>query len=255
MERDEVRLKILGAPNSIDVRALHRSMGGLIDLLHSATESHWLISDLRVSSALLEVRPAEREDLDWDSTFQELTEGLHHLNATSSTPANWGDAMLEALVQTAGLGKFAGVEGVELTIGAGSPIRLDGEIVANASRALTAPNRSIGSVTGKIDRYLSRSGKKNFGLVDENTGKSVKVSFSSLMEARVVEAIGKQVLAWGELRRDHTGRKVSLSLEDFEVVERVRRSVSVDEIVGVLGREWTNGLSSVEWVKEQRGED
>ncbi|MFM9272821.1 hypothetical protein [Pseudarthrobacter sp. NKDBFgelt] len=254
MENNEVRLKILGAPNSIDVRALHRSLGGLIDLLHGATDSHWLIADMKVSSALVEVRPDE--DLDWRAVFAEITEGLRHLETISSTPASWGDAMLEAVVQAGGLSKFAGVEGVELTVGAaGEPIRLDGEIVANASRALKAPNKSLGSVAGKIDRYLSRSGRKNFGLVDESTGKSVKVTFSSHMEARVVEAIGKQVLAWGELRRDHTGRKVSLSLEDFETVETVSRPVSVDEIAGLLGTDWTNGIGSVEWVRKQRDED
>lgn len=253
MEQNEVRLKILGAPNSIDVRALHRSLGGLIDLLHGATESHWLISDLKVSSALVEVRPDE--DLDWHAVFAEITDGLRHLETTSSTPADWGDSMLEAVVQAGGLSKFAGVEGVELTVGAGEPIRLDGEVVANASRALKAPNKSLGSVAGKIDRYLSRSGKKNFGLVDESTGKSVKVSFSAQMEARVLEAIGKQVLAWGELRRDHSGRKVSLSLEDFEIVQTTQRPVSVDELAGLLGAEWTNGLSSVEWVRKQRDED
>ncbi|MCF3137654.1 hypothetical protein LRQ04_00155 [Paenarthrobacter sp. AR 02] len=255
MERDEVRLKILGAPNSIDVRALHRSLGGLIDLLHGSTESHWLISDLKVSSALVKLRPAMPSDVDWEGAFQEILAGLHHLESESSTPSSWGNTMVEALLQAGGLGKFAGVEGVELTLGTDAPIRIDGEIVANASRALKPPNTSLGSVAGKIDRYISRSGKKNFGLVDEATGKSVSVTFSASMEPRVVEAINKQILAWGLLRRDHTGRKVSLSLEDFELVESARGPVSLDDIVGVLGQDWTDGRSSVDWVREQRDQD
>ncbi|MCP1413567.1 hypothetical protein [Paenarthrobacter sp. A20] len=255
MERDEVRLRILGAPNAIDVRALHRALGGLLDLLHGSTDVHWFISDLRVGSAQIQIRPPRKTEEEWETAFQEITEGLRHLETDCSTPAAWGDSMLEALVQTGRLSKFAGVEGVEVTLGEGRPIRLDREIVANAARALKAPNKSLGSVAGKIDRFISRSGKNNFGLVDQNTGRSVQVTFTKAMESRVVEAIGKQVLAWGALRRDHTGRKVSLALEDFEVVQAGRRTVSVDEIVGALGTDWTDGRGSVEWVREQRDED
>lgn len=252
MHPEDIKLKILGAPSSIDARALHRSLGGLLDLLSGATSAHWVIADLKVGSAEVDLKPAADAELNVDEVFREIVAGLVHLEHESSTPADWGDAMMEALVDIGSVTKFPGVEGVEISCGGHGIVRLDSEVVKNAARALSTPHRSLGSVKGTIDRYISRSGRKNFGLLDESTGKSVKVTFPSNMESRVVESIGKEVLAWGELRRDQRGRKVSLRLDDFELVERSEGPVSTQQIVGILGVDWTGGLGSVNWVRGQR---
>jgi hypothetical protein len=41
MNSEDIKLKILGAPSSIDTRALHRSLDGLLELLSAATDAHW----------------------------------------------------------------------------------------------------------------------------------------------------------------------------------------------------------------------
>lgn len=254
MESDEVKLKILGPHGFIDVRALYRSLGGLIELLRATAAEEWVISDLRAASASLSVRPAV-ESLDIDRAFDDLTQGLEQLEQMPGTPATWTAEMLESLAAIGAPRTYDGVEGIEIFLGGRAPIRLSQTLLENISTTLKISNTSIGSVRGVIDRFLSRDGKNEFGLKDEATGKSVRVTFARNLETRVVQAIRREVVAWGEIRRDASGRKVALKLDDFEVVESLPDRTSIVEMIGVLGDDWTKGANSVDWVRGQRDDE
>lgn len=71
----------------------------------------------------------------------------------------------------------------------------------------------------------------------------------------MVQAIRREVVAWGEIRRDASGRKVALKLDDFEVVESLPDRTSIVEMIGVLGDDWTKGANSVDWVRGQRDDE
>lgn len=251
MEADEVLMKILGPHGSIDARVLHRSLGALIELLHAAAESEWVISDLAVGSIDLAVRPAPSSPDNAGDTFDRLVSGLHDLEAGTGVPLDWTDDMLHSLISLASLDAFPEVEGIQLTFGGEQTVLVSKSIVRNASRTVQFSSRSIGSVSGQIDRYISRDGKNEFGLVDEKTNKSVKVSFPRSMEGRVLAAIKHNVVAWGELTRNQAGRKVSLKLTDFELTTP-RPLFDVSDAVGILGNDWTAGSSSVDWIRDQR---
>lgn len=252
MERDEVKLKILGPHGSIDVRALHRSLGGLIELLKATAAEEWVISDLRAASASLSVKPAVEGTIDFNRLFDEITQGLEQLAQMPGTPPAWTGEMLESLAAIGAPRTYDGVEGIEIYLGGRAPIQLSQVLVENISRTLKISNTSIGSVRGVIDRFLSRDGKNEFGLKDETTGKSIRVTFPRKLEARVVQAIRREVVAWGEIRRDSSGRKVALKLDDFEIVESSPVRPGIRDMIGILGDDWTGGANSVDWVRGQR---
>lgn len=249
---DEVQLKILGSHGSIDVRALHRSLGGLINLLSAKASSEWLITELKAASATISVKSANPE-IDFKAVFDEITEGLKELREHAVTPPEWTGPMIESLLDMGGPGDLAGVEGIELTCGNRPAVRIDdGEILENARKALEFRHVSLGSVHGTIDRFLSRDGRNEFGMIDEVTGKSVRVTFRKPLESKVIQAIQRKVIAWGELRRDSSGRKISMKLEDLQIVESPESSTGIRQMIGALGSDWTGSKSSVDWVRGQR---
>jgi hypothetical protein len=252
MNPDEVQLKIIGSHGSIDVRALHRSLGGLINLLSAKASSEWLITDLRAASATVSVKSAD-PDIDFRAVFDEITEGLKGLREHAVTPPDWNGQMIESLLDMGGPGGLSGVEGIELTCGTRPTVRIDdGTILENARKSLEFRHVSLGSIHGTIDRFLSRDGRNEFGMIDEVTGKSVRVTFKKPLESKVIQAIRQNVIAWGELRRDTSGRKVSMKLEDLQIIDPPANPTGIRQMIGTLGPDWTGSKSSVEWVRGQR---
>ena len=80
------------------------------------------------------------------------------------------------------------------------------------------------------------------------------IRFSEDALPQVVGMVDRRVTVWGPLSRGTDGRKDFLTMEGFEV----RRSpgaderLAVDDVAGSLGSDWTEGLSSVDWVREMR---
>lgn len=252
MERDEVQLKILGAHGQIDVRALQRCLSGLIDLLKAKVSDEWVITELEAASATISIRPLDQE-LDTERAFAEITDGMISLRRIAGVPDSWNTEMVSSLLELAAPGELSGVEGIQLRCGDREATRVDDrELRDNARKSLEIGHLSIGSVRGTVDRFLSRDGRREFGLKDEATGKSVKVTFTQTLEGKVVEAIRHEVIAWGDLRRDSTGRKLSLRLDDLEVVEPVGEPSRIRDMVGVLGDDWKDSHNSADWVRGQR---
>lgn len=166
MNPDEVQLKIIGSHGSIDVRALHRSLGGLINLLSAKASSEWLITDLRAASATVSAKSAD-PDIDFRAVFDEITEGLKGLREHAVTLPDWNGQMIESLLDMGGPGGLSGVEGIELTCGTRPTVRIeDGTILENARKSLEFRHVSLGSIHGTIDRFLSRDARNEFGMIE-----------------------------------------------------------------------------------------
>jgi hypothetical protein len=258
LEPDEVQVKLLGEPGRIDARGLQRALASLLDVLESFDDAdvraRWAITNLAVASAALAVRPVgvvlseTREGLD---TF---LAGVDRLDSEAGVPEGWDERAVRRMIDMASVANLDGVEGVELSWGDHPPVRLDHAVLANSEESVTERHLSLGSVRGRLDRYYHRGSKREVGLLDEVTGEAIKVQFGAHLQQRVVDAMEHTVTAWGELHRSADGRRLRLRLEDFEVEAPESLPVPVEHLAGVLGEDWTEGVSSVEWARAQRGE-
>lgn len=252
--RDEVRIHVRVAPEQVEVALLRRAVDAFADFLRGSGRGTWIVSQLNLASITTAARPAPGSDLDVDAEFRRITDGLAVLAEAAVAPFGWSDEMLAGVAALGGVAEMRGVEAIELTLGEASVVTVPAQTCENARRALENGPTALGAVTGEVDRFYSRSGRREFGLVDEATGDTVTVRFSRQHEDDVRHQIGQRVTAWGQLRRSPGGKKKELRMEGFEVVPPISE-LRVDDIVGILRGDWTEGLSSVDWIRSQRDDD
>lgn len=250
---EEVRLTLGGVHGDIDPRALQRAIAGLLDLLAAAGIEDWAITELREGSVGLAVAP-RAADPDIREKFAAIVGGIDTVSDEQRFPDGWTVQMVNGLIGAAQVEDNAGVTGITLTFGdvgsrpIGDRVRLNAEEIARRGYV------SVGSVRGRVHRWVSQKGRREVSLVDEASQRSIRVSFLPAMDERVRDAIGHEIRAWGELRRDHSGQKESLRLDDFEIIDATQAPATVEELAGMLGRDWTGGVGSVDAVRRQRGD-
>jgi len=250
---DEMRFHVRVDPERVDVRLLESSIAAFARLVRSTGAEKWTVSDLRLASITAAVRP--REGIDFDAEFARLTAGFATLSEVARPPSGWTDDMLDSVAELRKLIDAEGVEGVDLTLGEQPTLTITPDVVHNAAAAMTSMPTTLGAVTGKVDRFYDRDGRRNFGLVDEATGDAVTVRFTRQREDEVLRLVGQRITAWGALRRTPGGKKKELTLEGLEAAAPPgSQLLSVDDVTGLFGADWAQGQTSVDWVRGQRGE-
>ena len=180
-------------------------------------------------------------------------------------PQGWDGSALDSLVRLKNrVSEASALQGARVVTrlspsAAQRTFPLDEDFTAKAEKMLKLLQRSgqaFGSVTGVVDRFRSRNGSREFGLIDAENGTPVSVHFSEEDETTVRSLIGTKVTAWGMLRRDPTtNRKKDLVMEGVKVVDEPTEAperVTAADFEGILGADWTEGLDSVSWVRAQR---
>lgn len=255
MSNDEMRFHVRVDPERVDIRVLESSIAAFARLVRATGAEKWTVSDLRLASIEAAVRPSEAT-IDFEFEFARLADGFASLTQVARPPAGWTDDMLDSVADLRQLIDAEGVEGVELTLGEQHTLEITTEVVQNAASAMSSTPPTLGAVTGKVDRFIDRAGRRNFGLVDEATGDAVTVRFTSQREDDVLRLLGRRITAWGSMRRTPGGKKKELVLEGLEPVDLPEGPPpSVDDVTGILGADWTDGQTSVDWVRGQRGDD
>jgi len=252
---DEMRFHVRVDPERVDIRVLESSIAAFARLVRATGAEKWTVSDLRLASIEAAVRPRE-DAIDFDAEFSRLAAGFASLTQVARPPSGWTDDMLDSVAELRKLIDAEGVEGVELTLGEQLTLEITSDVVHNAAAAMSSTPTTLGAVTGKVDRFYDRDGRRNFGLVDEVTGDAVTVRFTRQREDDVLRLVGRRITAWGALRRTPGGKKKELVLEGLEPVDPpIGHPLGVDDVTGLFGADWTNGQTSVGWVRGQRGED
>lgn len=251
---DAMTLHLRGAEGQMDPRALQRGLGWMLDLLDGPRGAQqprgsFVVSDLKIGSSIVAVKPRDSDPVAL-SSIERAWQGIGHLRESPGIPADWDRRMVEHLVALCGITSLRGVDGAELLRADSTPLHLDATVLRHAEQSLAPHRTSLGSVRGRLDRWNERGARREVGLVDEITGRAITVQVPQHLESRVVDALRRTVLAWGLVDRSPVGEKVGLTMEDFEVVADVPHA-SVENMVGFLG-DWTDGQSSVDWVREQR---
>jgi len=256
-------LHLDGPARGSDARALREGLDSMLTLINSVIDAEdeptprlWLLAELSLSSVNCAVIPPPEFEAGGRVRLDNVWAGLEHLARSLGIPPGWSEQAVWALVGLVDLRKFEGVDGGYLGRDGDRRIRLDTRLRENAEGSVGAARESLGEVQGQIIRYVNDGKKKEVGVRDISAGRSIKVSFPDHLDDKILEALRSHstVTIWGTLRRNSQGQKISLSAEDVNILEVPRPGETVEAITGALGRDWTGGLSSVDWVRRQRGE-
>lgn len=260
---DELHLHLDGPADGIDARALREGLDNLLTLINSVADAVdepspdlWLLADLSLSSVSCAVMPPPSLEARGRVRLDTVWTGLEHLARSSGIPESWSERTVRALVGLVDLSKFEGVDGGYLGGDGDRRIQLDARLRENAESSLGVARESLGEVQGQIVRYVNDGKKKELGIRDMSAGRSIKVSFPNHLDDKILEALRSHstVTIWGTLRRNSQGQKISLFAEGLDILEIPRPPETVETVTGALGRDWTGGLSSVDWARRQRGE-
>ncbi len=200
------------------------------------------ISHLAIGSAVASIQTDQRR-------VDALREGLATIATAAEIPSGWSVDSVAALLDLHRTGKRGGVEAVGLRI-AGALSDIDDIVAANAKRSIGSTRTSLGSVRGELYRYNGR--QRTAALSQAGTLKIVAVYFSIGLASKVRSALDGEVEIWGEVTRNVYDEIESIVLEGLEVTATPKAQVALDDVVGLFGAEWTDGLDSVEWVRRQR---
>lgn len=266
MGRPEIEVVVDGPHGSVSIDVLAQAAETLRMLLHGTGAQGWVVSSLKVGSTHLAAAPPMNTE-DHRRNTEEFTRIVDGLDAVMSDdePQGWDDSALDSLVRlNIQVGETSALQGARVvTRSADSTVKrtfcLDDDFVAKAEKILQRLKESgqvFGSVTGVVDRFRSRNGSREFGLIDMESKKPVSVHFNKEDEDTVRSLIGIKVVAWGMLRRDpKTNHKKFLTMEGIKVANdpnETSHKVTIDDFEGILGADWTEGLDSVYWVRSQR---
>lgn len=147
-----------------------------------------------------------------------------------------------------------GVESISLQIG-DAVSAIDGAIRDNAEQALKPVSISLGSVRGTIYRYSNDTSRnrRSAGLRRSDTGDAIEIRFAPDDASRLRMHLETEVQVWGEIARDATGQISHLTVEGIEPVEIPSGDAQADDGRGLLGKDWTGGMDTVDWVRLMRG--
>lgn len=257
----ELRVTFLGEHQ--DARKAVAALRKLVDVVAAAEAAGagrgprigWRFSRLGLGSVVSGIAPATagREGEAGD-LFAQVVQGFGDAEEREGMPAGWSvelarrardlidaaehhEMRLEALRQDGAVGT------VRVTMAARR--HLDAGLAQGA-------RDSIGSLIGQLDA-VSLHEKQEARLWPERGGPSVPVQFTDEQLPAVRDHLGARVEASGRLRRDAAGRPLSLRLRRLERLPTWEESPPLTDLIG-LDPDFTGGKSSVEYLREIRGE-
>ena len=244
-EDDDGRVLLHLGGQGLDPRALADALVQLDRLVKSLdSDAALTLTTLSTGSAKAGMR------LDSDAR-DDLRDGLSELARVAIQPPGWTRESLSAVAGFDRVSTARGVTDIRLEIDA-TVAEIDSAIRANAAAALEQTTKSLGGVRGTVYRYINDpSGKRrNASLRRSDTGEAIKLHFSAANAALVRGHLEDEVEVWGTVARDATDQIVHITVEGIE------RVGSADELPvsgrGLLGRDWTDGMDPVDWVRAQR---
>jgi len=153
------------------------------------------------------------------------------------------------------LTRFRGVKGTALTTGKNETIVLDDAIQEHAVRSLQGVSESLATVRGTIVRYINDGGRREVGIREVPSRRSLRILFPPDLDHDFKAALldDLPISVRGVLKRNSEGQKLALMAEQLTVLPAPRQPSRARDMLGVLGKDWTGDLDSVEWARSQRG--
>ncbi|SFE54395.1 hypothetical protein SAMN04487819_11655 [Actinopolyspora alba] len=246
MEAGEVYLDINGPHGQMDPRALTEGLNHLLKLLEKLQPAddkpEWNITGLQLGSYKVELRG--RPDV-----ATTVSRGLDELAERPGIPTGWSP---DAVRQVTKLGKVREKRGVDdVRIALGKTLALiDEALLHNAEKSLERWPDSIGSIQGRLFRYNDSTWIA--GVTDEVTLQTVEIKVPDELRRTVASAVTYDVCAWGMMHHNADGQVDRITLEKIDVLPDPGPPARIDELVNILGSDWTGGMDPVEVVRRQR---
>jgi hypothetical protein len=254
---DGIELRVEGDASQMNVSEALASLTAMARLLSEWEPDSpiWRPRHASISSLALTVAPASPDAGIIERAYSEarrVGDGLRYLAKHASIPAGWSPRKARLLRKAgAHMQAGSGITGLSITIDPAEPIYITPVMLENANAAVKVRLLSYGSAVGKLDIVNLRSRKPKIQLLDQQTGDDVKCEFSPELLDQAMSLVGKVVAVEGLLKRDTEARKVSIEVTGLSQVER-QIQPPISELIGILGPDWTGGVDSVEWIRQQR---
>ncbi len=126
-------------------------------------------------------------------------------------------------------------------------------ILDHAERALGRATAALGSIRGRVDRW-NEHGRREIGLT-RDAGQAVAATYSIELSPRILaEAVGKEIEAWGVIRRNVVGQITGMTIEDFAVVTKPR-PVPIASLAGIYDSRSGDGFTLAEWLAHRHADE
>lgn len=260
---EQLGLHLAGPPTAgIDPRAVADGLAGLVKLANAVEGEEedrpppdWVISDLSIGSVKCSVKPAVGQEVAGEQRLRVVWQGAEQLRASVGIPTGWTEQAVQLFLELTKLTRFQGVKGAALTTGKSETIVLDDAIQQHAERSLQGASESLATVRGAIVRYFNDGGRREVGIREVSSRRSLRIFFLPDMDHDLKVALLDDLLisVRGVLKRNSQGQKLALVAEHLTVLPAsARQPPRARDMLGALGRDWTGGLDSVEWARSQR---
>lgn len=253
----DIRLHLDGPERQIGARQALEAARALLELLDAAGRAHdepieWTLAEASHGSFDIAYAPLAA-DSDTEDRAVELSTrilaGIEALREQAAIPAGFTSDMVRRVRDMAVAG--GRVRAVSLQADGGTPHILDAVISDNAQAALQGRETSVGSATGRLDKVNLR-GRSTVSLIDTDTDEPVECKIPEQRVGEVLGLINHEVEITGRLFRDASGHKRKIEIWHIEPLEH-EPPEPISNLIGVLGTDWTGGISSTEFVRRQRG--
>jgi hypothetical protein len=222
----------------------------------------WIVSSLRDDPEALLIRLTARPTRGRDSgsllaSADALVSGVDALQQEPEVPQYYTESTVQRVLKIGEPGQ--GVKEVSLaTVNSKAEIDyipVSEPVRQHAREAVRPKETSFGSVSGWLDQMSGRRVSKGIvvvSLFEPLTRRAVTGYLPASMEHQVHNLWLTRVLAKGQVTRNERGQAVRINIEDFETLPvDDRNRVATDELLGI-DRDWTNGKSVDEYVREAR---
>ncbi|NVC23356.1 hypothetical protein E7Z53_07855 [Kocuria salina] len=262
MDQQSIDLYIGGHENNIDARALTDGSAAFVRLLENAADAsraagnrgpkpRWVIEHLKTGSIDIGIAPDEATAETGEQVIETVTAGIRVLDTEPRMPIGWTRSMLLQLQKIGRLGEHAGVSGVQISSETLGKVALERAVLRNVQTILNQSVASIGAVTGKLVGWHVANDTDHVEVRDESTGNAIDVVIRDSSIADIGLLLRKRVRVQGILNRNLEGVKESIEAKRIEEVEP-RSRVSIRDIAGSLGTDWTDGINPVTWQRRHR---
>lgn len=255
-----INLKIEGRREELSARALARGATTLLRLVERAAKlgtrgSHeptFVVEGLSLGSISMQLGTGLGSTDAEPRGIQNINDGIGLLANRSDIPEGWSREMLRDLRIICEMNQLPGATGVVISGSGLSEIKVSDNVLRNVIRVLAPPRDSMGSIVGVVTEWKGVRSGDQLTIRDESSGEDLIVEVPLELGVDTGSAIRKRVLVRGQMTRSDTGRKIRLIASSLEIKE-TRKKMSIRDIAGALGSDWTGGLDVVEWQRIQRG--